>query len=323
MAGLVILGVFSLIGFGVLSFASSLVDRVNEIALEPPWTPSSTPPAGEPTSSPAPDPDREEEQRPEEPVAEPSATASRSAEPEPEGWQLPERTWPAIPPANSSDPHWRVLQTSELYSARFPAHTGCPPPAYADDYSEMEAYLTQQMACIQNAWREVQGQLGYRAADIPVHFFRGAGVSSACGYVEAPAFYCSADGGAIYFGQGTLDWATFQPFGMKDMATHEFGHHLQAQAGFFEASYYLGDSNDLIRRSELQATCFGHGMIGRDDSFVMDDAHYEELRLKHQQALEDDTHGSNEANDFWGFRGLYATSVSQCNTWTSPSSDVE
>ncbi|HMT87944.1 MAG TPA: neutral zinc metallopeptidase [Arachnia sp.] len=292
----------SLIGFGVLSLMGSLLDRLQEVVQEPPRVPSVTTPSVGPPD----DPDQ-----PQPPVSEPQA------------WQLPDRSWPAIPPANSSDPNWTVVQTSALYSVPFPAHLGCPSPGYAYDYREMETYVTQQMACIQNAWHEVQAQLGYSTADIPVYFFRGEGVSSACGYVEAPAFYCSADGGTIYFGQGTLDWATFQPFGMKDMATHEFGHHLQAQAGFFEAMYYLGSDNEIIRRSELQATCFGHGMIGRDDSFVMDEAYYRSLVDKHRQVLVDGTHGSNESNDFWGFRGLYATSLSECNTWTSPSADVE
>jgi len=299
---LVTLGVLCLIGFGILSLMGSLLDRLQEVAQEPPRMPSVTSPPVLRTDGPG--------------ESQPPAA-------EPQEWRLPDRTWPAIPPANSSDPNWTVVQTSELYAVPFPAHTGCPPPGYAYEYSEMESYVTQQMACTQKAWREVQAQLGYSTADIPVYFFRGEGVSSACGYVEAPAFYCSAEGGKIYFGQGTLDWGTFQPFGMKDMATHEFGHHLQAQAGFFDALYYLGSGNEIIRRSELQATCFGHGMIGRDDSFLMDEAHYQALVDKHQQVLVDGTHGSNASNDFWGFRGLSAGSLAECNTWTSPSSDVE
>ncbi|MDF1486958.1 neutral zinc metallopeptidase [Tessaracoccus caeni] len=310
MVGLLVaLGGLALFGFGVLTVMGMLLPDIDD---EPTVRPSppvvSVPPAEEP------DPDP--------PVMQPPGEEP-DADPRPPGWDLPEREWPEIPPANSSDPNWVVVQTSVLYSAQFPAHTGCPPPRYAFEYAEMQDYVTQQMACIQRAWKDVQRELGFSTQDIPVHFYSGDGVSSACGYVEAPAFYCSADGGAIYFGQGTLDWGTFQLFGMKDMAAHEYGHHLQAQAGFFEAMYYLGNDDEIIRRSELQATCFGQGMIGRDDSFVMDEEYYDELELKHEQVVDDGTHGSNKANDFWGFRGLYATSLSECNTWTSPSKDVK
>lgn len=306
VALLVASGVVALIAFFALSLMGGLLSSV-------PGVPERVPTPPPVTLSPP--------EEPETPLMPPDTDPDDESWPP--GWVLPERTWPEIPPATSSDPNWMVVQTSPLYATSFPEHTGCPAPAYAYTHAEMEGYITQQMACIQQAWKDVQRELGFSTQDIPVHFYQGSGINSACGYVEAPAFYCSADGGAIYFGQGTLDWGSFQIFGMKDMAAHEYGHHLQAQAGFFEAMYYLGDDDEIVRRSELQATCFGQGMIGRDDSFVMDEEYYFQLTLKHQQVVEDGTHGSNASNDFWGFRGLYATSLSECNTWTSPSSDVD
>ena len=271
-------------------------------------------------------------ERPSEPVVTPSEESSPepldpdevSGEPttvQPEG--LPERQWDALPPPDSTDPDWMTLQQSPLYAMEVPVIDGCPDLELAANLTDLERIATAQMDCLQAAYRPILDELGYDSSEIPIYFYEGRSVDTPCGEVAAPALYCSAQGGAIYFGEDALNGASWVDFGTKDVAGHEYGHHLQAKAGLFHAEYAVGADNETARRIELQATCWGYASLSHDTSVDIDERKFEEFEPFLRALIEDGIHGSKDSNAYWGIRGLYSGTLGNCNTWTAASADVD
>lgn len=306
-----LLSLLVFVGAGVF-FLSSVMGMMSE-SLLPDGPAAPTTPAARPSADATPSP---------EPTPPPGQTDPSTSPQEP-ATGLPPREWPDLPPPNSSDPDWVTLQQSVLYAAPIPTLQGCPEPRRVSTLGELEEEATAQMGCIQAAWKPVLADLGLRTHDIPVYFYPGREVETPCGSVSAPALYCSAQGGSIYFGEDTLDGAAWHDFGVKDMAGHEYGHHLQAEAGMFLAEYNVGGGNENARRLELQATCMGYAMIANDTSFVMDEGVYSTFEPYLRAVIEDGIHGSKDSVAYWGLRGLYSSDVGNCNTWTSASEDVD
>lgn len=254
----------------------------------------------------------------------PSVTASApvatpSAAPEP---GLPERTWPALPAPSATAAAGRALQSSALYEVAAPGQAGCPAPASAGSMEELEGLAGGQLDCLQQAWAPVLTTLGFDATEIPYYFYDAEGVDTPCGWVEAPALYCSAQGGAIYFGVTALNGTSWYDLGVKEVAGHEYGHHLQALAGMMEASAGL-TGNEPVRRLELQATCFAYAQIARDDSVDLIREVFDTIEPYLRATVDDGVHGSPDSVANWGLRGLYADDLGECNTWVVPSADVD
>lgn len=296
------LGKFLLILFGVglIVFVAAMLVRGAAGVTEPPLPPRSTPPAS------------------------PSNGTTPVETPDPDlNPGLPPQEWPALPEPNSTDPDWVTLQQSVLYPIPIPTIDGCPTPERARDMADLERLAGEQMECIQEAWRPVLRANGLAAHEIPIYYYEGSSVKTPCGRVSAPALYCSAQGGAIYFGEETLNGAKYHDFGVKDMAGHEYTHHLQAIAGMFEAEYRIDEGNEAARRLELQATCVGYAMIANDTSFEMNGRIYRSFEPYLRAVIEDGIHGSKDSVAYWGLRGLYSVDVGNCNTWTAESADVD
>ena len=315
-SGVVLLLVLVLAGVGLFA-AAALFGAVADVASpEPPVVVGTEPPSPEAQPTPVPPSSRPSA------VPEPAESA-----PEPRGPAdqvgLPAREWPALPAPTSTDPDWVTLQRSALYGVAVPELIGCPPPAEVLTLAELESAALAQTACIQAAWKPTLASLGYSTQDVPVFIFAGDRVETPCGEVTAPALYCSAQGGSIYFGETTLNGAAWHDFGVKDMAGHEYGHHLQSEAGMFLAEYSVGGSNESARRLELQATCFGYAMIAHDSSFTMTREVYDSFEPYLRAVIEDGIHGSKDSVATWGLRGLYSATLGNCNTWTATSSDVD
>ena len=235
---------------------------------------------------------------------------------------LPERTWPALPAPTATDAAGRILQRSALYEVAAPAQAGCPAPASAGSMAELAELAGGQLDCLQEAWAPELAALGLDATEIPYYFYDADGVETPCGWVEAPALYCSAQGGAIYFGVTALNGASWYDLGVKEIAGHEYGHHLQALVGMMEASAAL-TGNEPVRRLELQATCFAYAQIARDDSVDLTREAFDAIEPYLRATVDDGVHGSPDSVAYWGLRGLYADDLGECNTWVVPSADVD
>lgn len=221
-----------------------------------------------------------------------------------------------LPLPASDVPAWQTLQRTPLYASAFPDLTGCRSPVELTTPNEMKSYTTQDLACVQAAWKPILASHGLPTATVPHYYFDREDSTSPCGTVTGSgAFYCSFNGGSIYFGTGLLEDANHNPMWAKKTVGHEYGHHLQGINGFWDSRIALGDTNELTRRIEIQAECIGYATVRRSDNIPWDREMYDRLEPAMRNIIEDGIHGSPDSLAYWGMRGFHGDLVGDCNTW--------
>lgn len=240
------------------------------------------------------------------------------------GWDLPERRLAGLPEPDPSSPLY-AAQLASLNDVEVLPLVGCPSPAKTPDEASWRAAVTAQWQCLTDSWAPTLKQLGVSSVAPALEFFDGEGADSECGWVEAPAFYCSAGGGTGYFGAGHREMAEHWELSVNEMVGHEYGHHLQSLFGITAAKVAAttkANGEELDRRAELQATCLSGAFTVHDDAVTFDHGAYVGWRDRLDSMLADDIHGTRASLTRWGMRGLYATNYGQCNTWLVDEQEV-
>ncbi|MHA6512372.1 neutral zinc metallopeptidase [Tessaracoccus sp. Z1128] len=248
----------------------------------------------------------------------PSATVIASPAPLPGAaeWMLPDRSWAPLPPADPASP-WAAAQRTALDDVRPATLIGCPPPGVAASREAWQAAVRSQWECLHAAWQPTLRQIGWPDAQPALEFFDGAGTASDCGYLEAPAFYCSTGEGTVHFGDGHFHMAQTWDLAVNEMVNHEYGHHLQHLAGITAVKISLDPSAEMERRAELQATCWSALMTIHNPAVPFNDVTLASWQARLDTMLVDGVHGSRDSMRHWGARGLYAETLGDCNTWVA------
>lgn len=245
------------------------------------------------------------------------------------------------------DGAYAALEDNPLYGQTIPVPIRCelPPGDPAEmDRDQLDAYFTEEMACLTRAWQPPLNAAGYTEVRPPVTVYRDQ-VTSGCGSLEGDeavnAFYCPADQ-AVYF--STLMFEVLPDLREPNIAAlvmaHEYGHNVQARTNLMIPVRLLQSNIDdedtqleLSRRLEVQADCFaGSFFNSTTQSLQLDDADFAAM----EQALVnigDDSlsgdpdivgnHGHGDSRRLWGERGWTSADLAVCNTFTAPGSEVE
>lgn len=250
-----------------------------------------------------------------EPSPEPSAMPS-NPEPGADGpWQLPSREWEALPEPAPQGDVWAALQAVELRDEPSPILVGCPAIQTIETEAQYRELVRGQWQCVHAAWTPLFERQGWSTVEPGVEFYTGTGSASDCGYLEAPAFYCSAGSGTVHFGAGHMEMAMGWDLSINEMVNHEYAHHIQSLAGITAAKLALPQTNELERRAELQATCWSAAMTFSSEVVDFDQDDWDSWHERLQTMTIDGIHGSRESILYWGTRGLYAGSLGECATW--------
>ncbi len=309
----VVLAVVAVITVLGIAAASLLLEQLGPqpslppVSLEPSRTPVEPQPTS-PHSRPSPEP--------------PPRPSSPLPEPGPKQWQLPERTWEPIPSLVTSDELWAQVQGAELLDETPAILTGCPAPQTITTQQAYRALVLEQWHCVHLAWTPMFERLGWSTVEPPIQFYDGVGSTSECGYLEAPAFYCSAGKGMVLFGAGHMEMAQDWDLSINEMVNHEYGHHLQSLAGITDAKLQLEQTDEIERRAELQATCWSAAMTHNNRDVAFDGDDWDSWQPRLGTMTLDGIHGSRESLLHWGTRGLYATTLEDCNTWAVDAGEV-
>ena len=247
----------------------------------------------------------------------PPAVLMPDVDPVTQEWELPAWPWDELPVlAEGADAQWKALQSPELAELQPPELTGCPVHAVVDDRGSYEKAVRRQWRCVHEAWVPVLRLLGLPEGEPEVRFYAGASGRSACGKVEAPAFYCPLGEGTAHFGGDAMEVAMYWDLMVHDTVHHEYAHHIQNLVGIMDAVDAVVYTSDVDRRLELQATCWASTMTIKDQAVEFDDETWNEWRLNLEDSVPDEEHGTLESLRYWGIRGLYAETMGDCNTWS-------
>lgn len=236
-------------------------------------------------------------------------------------WQLPTRTLPDLPDPDP-DSELYPAQTAALNALPVISLTGCPAPARITSRAAWKRAVRAQWHCLQEAWAPVLAGYGLGVTEPAVSFYDGNGADSACGWIDAPAFYCSAGDGSAYFGTGHFQMAKDWDLSVNEMVNHEYAHHLQSLFGITAVKVAASGGAELDRRAELQATCLSAALTINNEAVDFGVEEYEGWMQRLGTMLSDDIHGSQDSLLDWGARGLYATTYQSCNTWVAAPSAV-
>ncbi len=299
-------------------------------SLPPTPTQSSSRPASpRPTPTPTPAPTSR---------AHPTATTFTN-----DGYQVPAPlpTPPKYPYPQSQQQASTRIHQNGIYSAPVGVPVRCPlDPAVqkkgmaADDLAHA---VNLYVDCLMGVWRVPMEAAGYPLNRPGVIFYNDV-ATSPCGNrhsSEMAGMYCGSNS-TFYLpydqrvytnGDG---WPTYE---LEVVIGHEFAHHVQARAGIGGGLWYIEYESgiqqlELRRREELQAQCFA-GLALNAASYSMGLTAADRKTLiagesqRGDQPGEVRDHGTPANSGLWFSRGLASTSVSTCNTFIAPASEVD
>jgi uncharacterized protein len=230
-----------------------------------------------------------------------------------------------------------------LYRSGALSRVPCRLPKIAEgDEESMRTFLDTLSDCLDQAWSRQFTKAGVAGFAAPQRIFWSLPGSSPCGSYPAPgasAFYCPAND-TMYVGLSNIvDTAGGEAVShyavYARVIAHEYGHHVQEDAGILEYGHELMASGDIpareeaSRRIELQAQCLAGAFLSAERrTLPMTPAQYREMIADNRARGDDESrpdgrdHGSGRHYAGWVARGYDRRVLSACDTWTAPASDV-
>lgn len=247
---------------------------------------------------------------------------SPGPEPGPAQWELPERTWEPIRTPPTLPQEWVVLGHNPINEVSAPVISGCPEPTDITSLEQYRQAVSAQWDCLHRSFVPIYQSMDLSTTPPELVFFAGIGSRSECGWIEAPAFYCSAGNGTGLFGTEHFEMAQQWDLSINEMVNHEYGHHVQKIFGITEAKLRVDVTPDIERRAELQVICWSAILTYNNSALDFGAEEYRGWESRVEAMVSSDVHGARESLRHWGMRGLWAGSFGDCNTWLVDDQEV-
>ena len=213
-----------------------------------------------------------------------------------------------------------VLTANAIYGE---AITGaCPAQTRPTNADEARAALTAYVNCMNSIWSPVieAGKIRFREASV---YFYVNTIVNPCTTLHTSdpvtAMYCPMDA-TIYVSPTGVASAIGSTFYGAELVTHEYSHHVQSLSQILTYARDAGWSDsEYSRRVQLQAHCLSFAVINHVDGFAPNPAIF---RVGWQVGPGSSTYGSIASIQYWGEKGLAATKVGDCDTYSVPASSV-
>ncbi len=232
------------------------------------------------------------------------------------------------------------LQRNKLYNQQTPLPVRCRPDgidATRTSVAERGAYYTTMTECLMRVWAPLIGKAGFTMHRPTVTMYT-APIRTACGTMDelVNGFYCSGDG-QIYIGsrdyEGVLPSQQSHRQNVDFTLAHEFGHAIQDRTGILASgtayeNRHKGTAleNTYSRRLEQQADCLSGlftNSVAQARGITEDEKRFLGELVRNFGGRRGGTHGTPESRQKWLLTGTRTTSLSVCNTYIVPESEVE
>lgn len=249
-----------------------------------------------------------------------AGTAPPNPDPSPEASRPASRSTvagaPRVPSSAPGDP----LADSRLYPLRVSGE--CPQVRSVTSRDAYTKQVSGLLGCLETIFEPLIAQAGGDFGRVR-HQFYGRSTTSPCGASkDAYAFYCEQNS-TIYLSDQVYDNARYARLVVADVVVHEYGHHVQAMMGMFDAAEDLDESRaTIVRREELQVFCWTYYVFAALPSFELGVDDHSYFREIWGHTDDPEGHGSVKAQQYWGARGLAAENLGACNTWAVPADRV-
>ncbi len=213
-----------------------------------------------------------------------------------------------------------ALRANAIYGATIAG--SCPEQEKPTTAEDARAALTAYVDCMNDVWGPIidAGKIRFKPASI--YFYVNTTVNPCTTlHTSDPvtAMYCPRDATIYVSPNGVASVVGSRLYG-AELVTHEYAHHVQSLSQILTVAQKQGWSdNEYSRRIQLQAVCMSFAVLDHVDGFAPDPAAF---RASWQAGPGSDTYGSIASIQYWGEKGLAATTVGACDTFSVPSSVV-
>lgn len=213
-----------------------------------------------------------------------------------------------------------VLRANAIYGSAIAG--SCPEQARPTDADAARAALTAYVDCMNNVWGPIIEGSNIRFRGATVDFYVNT-IVNPCATLHTSdpvtAMYCPMDA-TIYVSPSGVSSAINNRFYGAELVTHEYAHHVQSLTQILAVAGTQNWSKDeYSRRVQLQAHCISFAVLNHVSGFNPD---LSTFRLAWQVGPGSDTYGSIASITSWGEKGLAATQVGDCDTFSVPASAV-
>ena len=214
-----------------------------------------------------------------------------------------------------------ILRDNPVYDQAIAG--SCPEQSESTNPAESQAAMTAFVDCMNTVWGSIVGSVSdFRFRPASIYFYVDT-VVNPCQTLRTSdpisAMYCPSDATIYVSPTGVANGVGSRFYG-AELVTHEYAHHVQSLTQILSNAQNQGWSvNEYSRRVQLQAHCLAFAVLTHVDGFAPDPAVF---RLAWQVGPSSDTYGSIASLQYWGEKGMTATKVGDCETYSVPKSAV-
>lgn len=249
----------------------------------------------------------------------PSASATPSASPSTAEVTTP--TAPATTEATKGPQVSAILRDNPVYDQAIAG--SCPEQSKPTSLAESQAAMTAYVDCMNTVWGSIVGPASaFRFRPASIYFYINT-VVNPCQTLRTSdaisAMYCPSDATIYVSPTGVANGVGSRFYG-AELVTHEYAHHVQSLTQILSNAQKQGwSANEYSRRVQLQAHCLSFAVLTHVDGFVPDPAIF---RIGWQVGPGSDAYGSIASLQYWGEKGMKATKVGDCETYSVSKSAV-
>jgi predicted metalloprotease len=225
-----------------------------------------------------------------------------------------------------------VLERNPLYAAVALQDAGCSTVASVplDSVDNVRGFYESMMPCLEAAWTQIAADTGLAVRPAGLQVFTGASASS-CLTGVTYSFYCSDDETIYMYADEMirpwLEFPTDYSHGITRLAAvhtlaHEYGHHIQGNAGIFGVLGAEFAGTEAERRLELQASCLANVFLSSQVSAYPIAPEYLDVQNLWRFITVVPNHGSEANQALWTDVGYQSATPGQCNTFSALAEQV-
>lgn len=197
----------------------------------------------------------------------------------------------------------------------------CDPLGKPGTTAQAQAVITGYVECMNDAWGKILTASNGSFKNASVEFFVNTAVSP-CGTYNPDvtnAVYC-LNNTTLYVSSSALKKAAGDRYYAAELVTHEYAHHVQNLTGILTAAFQQWPGTDeYSRRIEMHAHCLSFAVMNRVPGFNVTPTDLAMFRAGWATGPSTAKFGSVASQQMYGEKGLAATKVGDCETFSAVS----
>jgi hypothetical protein len=213
-----------------------------------------------------------------------------------------------------------VLTKSPIYGQSL-ALGSCDPLSKPGTTAQAQVVISDYVDCMNDVWGKILTASNRSFRKASVEFFEQT-AASPCGDYNPDvtnAVYC-LNNTTLYVSSSALKKAAGDRYYSAELVTHEYAHHVQNLTGILNAAFQVWPGTDeYSRRIEMQALCLSFAVMYHVPGFGVTATDVAMFRAGWSVGPSTAKFGSIASQQLYGEKGLAATKVGDCETFSAAS----